>query len=239
MLISSKYSSPQRLLNRNSGKSRSLANKNKRSKKQDKMVIFDEPGRFSSDNLICVLKFVDQTTSRTHASSVTANYSYRSSAYDPDPALGTGAIPGFVELANLYENYRVLSMRAKITVMNQDTNSFILGAWPSNSFNPLNSLLSSDVQEFSGNPGGVQCMLGPNGTRPTSFVLTGIGESLFGPQYLTGDDYVSSTNSNPSISFYLNIGWFQYNGVNMSFPLALQCAIEYEVHFFGRRQLES
>ena len=114
------------------------------------MVIYKQPGRFAPDRLRANLVYIDTALTRTVTSSDAMNWSYRSSAYDPDPGAFSGSIPGFVELANLYSLYQVRSMLLDLEVSNQGTESVILVAWPSNVAQNTNSLTKADLMEYSG-----------------------------------------------------------------------------------------
>lgn len=228
--------------NRNANKRGKLSNRrntNRKSHNNNKLTIYRDIGRFISDRLRCNLLYNDTTTSRTHALSPAGNWAYRSSAYDPDPSLGTGAIPGFTELANLYEQYLVHSMTLKLQVANQDTIAYILGVWPSNIVASVNSLLSSDIQEYSANVGAQRRILATVQARPSSLQVRAEGLSLFGRQFLTDTTFASSTSGNPSIPYGINIGFFAGGGANMSLSMIVSAAVTYDVEFFGRRQLES
>ena len=102
----------------------------RRYRNKHRLVIYKQPGRFAPDRLRANLVYIDTALTRTVTSSDAMNWSYRSSAYDPDPGAFSGSIPGFVELANLYSLYQVRSMLLDLEVSNQGTESVILVAWP-------------------------------------------------------------------------------------------------------------
>jgi hypothetical protein len=183
----------------------------------------------------------DTTTTRTHALANTANWAYRSSAFDPDPSLGTGAIPGFAELANLYNHYLVRSMGLSLEIYNQDVNAYILGVWPSNVLQSVNSLLASDVIEFASNPGSVRAIMptANGGMNNRKHFVKATGLKLFGRQFLTDLDYASGTSTNPVLPYGINIGFTVGSGANIAFPPIVSAAVTYEIEFFGLRQLES
>jgi len=209
-------------------------------KREDRLVRLVEPGRFCPDRTFVRLRFNDITVVRNGpGASKNMNYAYRSSAYDPDPALGTGAIPGFVELANMYLEYRVHKMVAHVNVVNEETNAIILVGWASNVGASVNSLSASDILEFSSNKGAKQSILGKDvGQSRGSIVITADGLSLVGPSFLTDPNYSASTSSNPSSPFYINLGVTKPQS-NLAFGISVQTYVVYDVEFFSRRTLET
>jgi hypothetical protein len=168
------------------------------------------------------------------------NWNYRSSAFDPDSSLGSGAIPGFVELANLYNSYLVRSMSMTLEIANQSLDSMILGIWPSNALQNVNSLNAAAIQEYSSNPRSqrhlMPCSTAGDVLRTT---MTTTGKQLFGRQFLTDVTFASSTSSNPSLMYGINIGCFDGLGNNLPYPVVLSATVLYEIEFYGIRQLQS
>lgn len=204
-----------------------------------KLLILKTPGRFAPDRLRAKLVFLDTTLTRTVTSSDALNWSYRSSAYDPDPGAFSGSIPGFVELANLYSFYQVKRMKLNLTVANQNSESIILVAWPSNIAQNVNSLTKADLVEYSGNVRAKSAVVASsNGMSKASVTVIADGKQLVGPKYDTDLDYSASTSSNPSEMFHINIGMANPYG-NFTYPMLTRSRVVYEVEFFKLRQLES
>ncbi len=209
-------------------------------KNSNKIVILNEAGRFTPDRLKVKLVFQDPTVYRTATGSSQAmNWGYRSSAYDPDPLVLTGAIPGFAELANLYQEYCVHSMSADLKLGNQNTESIIAVVWPSNNYQNNNSLTSADIQEYSGNVNAKSTMIGSaSGYSIGVLNCKASGEQLVGSRFRTDLDYSSPTSTNPASMYYLNIGIIDCVS-NFTYGVAVQARLCYEVEFFKLRQLES
>ncbi len=205
----------------------------------NQLVVLTDVGRFAPDRLKVRLIYNDGVTSRTHAASNAMNFAFRSSAYDPDPGLLTGAIPGFVELANMYAQYLVHQIDTRMEIINQDTAAYIIGCWPSNVVQNVNSLTSSDIQEYSSNVHGSRHILPPVTGGPMRVQLRAVGTELFGRQFLTDEDFSGSTSGNPSTMYGVNIGIFRGDGSNMGFPVIVSTVNVYHIEFFGLRQLES
>lgn len=229
-----------------------LANKTRRPKRKnarnklDKLSLRAErtyrlktPGRFAPDRLRCVLVYQDTTDTRTVTSSNAMNWGYRSSAYDPDPAALSGAIPGFVELSNLYTSYCVHSMNLQLEVANQNSEAAILVTWPSNVLQNTNSLTKADLAEYSGNVRAQSHFLGnSNGINIMKINTTASAMQLVGPRFKTDLDYSSSTSTNPVEMYYINIGAYCPFG-NFTYALGTRARVLYDIEFFRLRQLES
>lgn len=206
---------------------------------RNQLLIMNDVGRFAPDRTFVRLCFNDVNLSRGNISGSACNWAYRSSAYDPDPLVGTGAIPGFVELANLYASYRVHAMTADIELYNQNLQAAVVGIWPSNTLQNNNSLAASDVIEYASNPQSQYHAIGTatgQGKLRTKVVASGL--RLVGPSFATDDSYASSTSTNPSSVYGINIGAAIYTGT-FSFTFGSKVQIIYDVEFFNIRQLES
>lgn len=229
---------------KNNNRSQSVRNKAKRSRnnsrKQYQVVHLRDAGRFCPDILYTTLRFSDQTLARSATGTSNAmNWGYRSSAFDPDPALLTGAIPGFVELANMFEQYRVHSMIASVTIINQETEGLIVTIWPAQLVQNVNSLNTSDIIEYGSNVGGKSIAIGP--VQSLAFKTVGCkasGMDLIGPTFKYDLDFASTTSGNPVNSFAINVGIAKTQG-NFNFPVGSRVVIRYMIEFFQRRQLES
>jgi len=204
-----------------------------------KLVILKSIGRFAPDRLRANLVYHDTTLTRTVTSSDAINWSYRSSAYDPDPAALTGSIPGFVELANLYTSYCVKSMTLDFETANQNSEAVILVAWPSNVAQNTNSLTKADLMEYSSNLRAQSKVLGAsNGINVAKLKVVANPRSLVGPKFNTDLDFSASTSTNPVEMYHINIGYANPYG-NFTYPMLTRSKVVYEVEFFRLRQLES
>jgi len=215
------------------------SNKRKKRNRQDRVVRLSTAGRFTPDRQIVSLRYNDTTTARSHALSNALNWNYRSSAFDPDSAFGSGAIPGFTELANLYERYLVHRMCLRIEFGNQDTTNYMLGIWPSNVGQNVNSLVASDIIEYAANPNGKYMMIPILQAGDARTTCTAVGTRLLGRQFMSDLDFTGGTGGNPTTMFYINIGVFRADGSNMAFAITVKASIMFRVEFFGLKQLES
>lgn len=214
----------------------------KRSKQMpdpSKLVIMRQIGRFMPDRLRVRLRYNDVNTYRIRSASSVQNWNYRSSAYDPDSALGSGAIPGFAELANMYQGYLVHKMEFQGEFNNGNGDSAIIGAWPSSTLQNVNSLTSNQIVEFSANPAGLSRIIPPNTARPVTLRCVAEGRKLFGRQFLTDTTYTGSTGGNPSVMYGINIGILNAAGTNWTFGFASKINITYDVEFMEVLQLQT
>jgi len=220
-------------------------NNNKRIKKvkipSDRRITLMGPGRFCPDRTFATLRWPDTTTTRAPpGSSTSMNWYYRSSAYDPDPAFGSGAIPGFVELANMYLSYRVHKMVLHLSIANEEPKGIIVSVIPSNELHNVNSLSASDILEYGANVNAEKFLLSNanGGLTNKTVTVAAEGIALVGPQYRTALEYTGSTSGNPAIMFYINVGIVECQQ-NFTFQPDICATIDYHIEFFDRRTLES
>ncbi len=212
--------------------------KNK-NKGNEKLVILKSPGRFAPDRMKVNLTYNDTITSRSVTSSDAMNWGYRSSAYDPDPGVLTGSIPGFVELANLYQSYCVHAMRLDLEIANQNTESVIMVCWPSKVLQNTNSLTAADLNEYAGNIHAQTRMIGNSAGMNRNRIFTRAkGLQLIGERFKTDLDFSSITSTNPVETYAINIGVISPLG-NFTYPMVVRSRVIYTVEFFEVRQLES
>jgi hypothetical protein len=204
-----------------------------------KLVIYRDIGRFTPDRIRTTLRYRDTTYSRGTTSNNAMNFNYRSSVFDPDSALGSGAISGFLELANLYISYRVLTMKLRCRMVNEEVTGVTLAIWPSNVLLNINSLAASDISEYASNPHSKQTISGSVNSPPVVLTSKISGVEMFGTQFLTDGAYASGTGGNPATMYGFNIGAATTLGSNFTTHMSFQNTIEYFVEFFELRQLES
>jgi hypothetical protein len=167
------------------------------------------------------------------------NWGYRSSAYDPDPSVLTGSIPGFAEMSNLYMEYCVHGMHMDLQIGNQNTENCIIVAWPSNSYQNVNSLSSADLADYSGNVRAKSVVLGPTtGQSGGRMKIHATGLQLVGNRFKTDLDYSAPVSTNPAQLYYINIG--VYDPVaNFAYGVVVKGRVIYDIEFFKLRQLET
>jgi len=129
------------------------------------ITLYKSPRTVMPSTYVTNLKYIVQDTV-TNVGGVRASISFRTEAYDVDPALGSTAMPGFAELGALYARYRALRMTYKFSVANQEAFSITTIHGFSNS-----SIASGSLSiGYAGNPLFNSGMLGP---------LTGQGRATY------------------------------------------------------------
>jgi len=218
--------------NRNNRGKRSRARP--RPKKNVKLVV-SKPGLGLPYHTKAFLVWRDLTTARTRGSADAMNFSVQSSAYDPDPAYATGAIPHFVELANEFNAYRVFSMKVDWEFINNNDNPVTCCIWPTPFPISANSLSYSQIIEYSANAGGRSFTVGRFDGQPRGR-LRGVthGRTWFGPNFHGDHIYSSSTSSSPSSMYYWNFGIFTPTQANFNNQVCSNLTVTYEIQFFEK-----
>lgn len=194
--------------------------------------------RFAPDCVLVELSYPDTVLTRTNPSSSYLSWRYRiNSAYDPDPALVSGAIPGFAFWAAGYTAYRVLSSSYSIDICNFEASAVDIVAAPSLVDLGLNY---SGTNELFGNPYASQALLSPSGgmdrARLKGTLDLGV---IWGNcnELVSSASFGSGVTANPSQPIYLNIGGVCSATFTLNKGLDYRCLIKYTVLFYQRRIL--
>jgi hypothetical protein len=196
--------------------------------------------RIVPDKYITNLVFYD-VTNHANVGSATVQWRYRNSAYDPDPALGTGAIAGFTELATLYTTYRVLRLEYKMVFYNSENFPVQVSIAPTSTDPGTNALSASNVDEL---PFSQTAYLSAKGGQDRGTV---IGKLDFGKfmgipsQYKSEINYAAAITTNPVSLLYLCVAVSSAQGsvftLNNGVPMTIK--IVYIVEFYNRTTLTS
>jgi len=227
--------------NKNKREKKARKNKNNRSAQSGAQLLqqIDTFGavRFSPRQiwptaLIATLKYQDGTTQRTNVASNYNSWRYRmNSAYDPDPALGTGSLSGFVELSTLYNNYKVLSFAVEAEVANRDTQPYNLVVCPTIKDVGLAYSGTYELGEFPrGKHRGFSAMGGMDRAKLTTKV--NLPEFVGTAQYEFDPAYSAAVTTNPTTIVYMNVGF--YGTVNQVNGVFSSCLCRYEILFYNR-----
>jgi hypothetical protein len=156
------------------------------------------------------------------------------SAFDPDPLLGSGAIPGFTEYSTFYVAYRVTQFRWSITMISDELFPVVAYVVPLNTdagANPATGLT------LAANPKGQTRALSSVGGPPTTFRGRLNLSNFFGIRgYNFDDDYNAAVTANPSVLLYLACG-AQAPSVFTASGLVVRVRISYCVCFNRRKNL--
>jgi hypothetical protein len=151
------------------------------------------------------LKYDDTSIVRTNVGATFVGWRYRmNSAFDPDPLLGTGALPGFNEYASFYVAYRVVDFAWSITLTNDELFPMTTYAVPLNQDpgpNPSNGLTLA--ANYKGSVRGLSAIGGPNARFSGRVNLA----NMFGiAGYNYDDDFNAGVAANPSVPLFFLVG---------------------------------
>ncbi len=161
---------------------------------------------FAPPAIIVDLFYVDLRVDNNAGSTYTSYRLRINGAYDPDPALGSGALPGFTEWAAIYRNYRVIKYEIEAEVSNLEAFPITVVASPSQADLGLNY---SNLFNLMANPGAVSRQLSAKGGidrdrfKITLDLGTYYGNTI---QWFGNDSFGATTSANPTTLFYMNVG---------------------------------
>jgi len=181
------------------------------------------------------LTYDDTTILRTNVANTVLGWRYRmNSAFDPDPLLGSGALPGFAEYATMFIAYRVINFEYSISISNNELFPMPIFVVPLNTdpgANPLNGYT------LAANPKGytriISSVGGPGATIRGRVNLA----NFYGLRgYNLDDDLNAPINGSPLALLYLLVGAFAPSPFTSS-GLITRVRLRYQVVFNRRRNL--
>jgi hypothetical protein len=202
--------------------------------------ILPKGGKICPDHFVSRLTYKD-TAVHTNVGFNNSQWRYRNSGYDPDPALGTGALAGFAELATLYTSYRVLRIEYEIVAYNMETFPVQIACAPLALDPGANALTADNIDELPYSQTGHLSSKG--GIDQCSLVgVLDFGKFLGIPkQYDQELNYSSAVTTNPVSQLYLAVAYSAANGAAFTAgngcPLTIK--LEYVIEFFARQELNS
>jgi hypothetical protein len=181
------------------------------------------------------LNYDDTSIVRTNVGSAFVGWRYRmNSAFDPDPLLLTGALPGFNEYATLFLAYRVIDFKWSVALSSDELFPMSTYVVPLNTdpgANPVNGYT------LAANPKGKPKPLSSIGGPPTRFSGSVNIANFFGIRgYNFDDDYNASVTANPSVLLYLLAGAVAPAPLTAS-GIVITVRLSYRVVFNRRRNL--
>jgi len=185
------------------------------------------------DRLRVHLIYADQIQVRNNVGVKYVSWRYRSSAYDPDPALGTGAIPGFTDFSNFYGNYRVHRMKLDFSVSNSETFGIAVKTIPTPTDPGANTAIISEFADA--NPRGISRLLAGSSAQNRCRIVTPwytviTIEGSIGAQF--DPNFSASVTSNPVNVIYI--------GLTTACPsvhaggIVTTVKVHYDLEFFNR-----
>jgi len=217
---------------------RTRRNKNKNSSGDGRLQLIDLPPMRTRlavlpDRLRVHLIYADQIQVRNNVGVKYVSWRYRSSAYDPDPALGTGAIPGFTDFSNFYGNYRVHRMKLDFNVINAEAFGVAVKTIPTPLDPGANTAIISEFADA--NPRGISKLLAGNQSQNRCRIVTPWYnvikiEGSIGAQF--DPNFAAAVNANPANVIYIGLttaaSMVHVNGI------VVTVKVHYDLEFFNR-----
>jgi hypothetical protein len=196
------------------------------------------PRLIMPDSILVPLKFTDITTSRTNAAAVYCSWRFRmNDCYDPDPLIGSGAVPAFVEWAGFFGLFRVMRFHYTIAMSGLDNIPGILHSGPS--ITDLGANYANIYELESETPYGRTSSFGALSAGQIARVQGSIDlpEFVGNLTYMGDDAYGSLTSTSPASRVFFNVGFTTPTAMTSGVFYSL--VITYEVNFYGRKNLAS
>jgi len=161
------------------------------------------------------------------------------SVFDPDPALGSGSVPGHSFYTAGYDAYRVLAIGYSIDVSNLEGSPVDVVVCPSLTDLGVNY---ASLNELFGNPYATQGLISAKGgqdrTRVKGFL--DLGQFWGNSTDLLGDaNFGSPVAGNPAQLLFLNVGGVSAAAFTTSNGLDYRFTMTFEVLYYRRKILIS
>lgn len=201
------------------------------------------PGVVVADRTYIKFHYMDTTSRLLAAAGNPYGYIryYANGLFDANPLILTSAIPGFTELASLYEQYRVHGAKITIRFVNQETFPSVVVIWPTDQ--DQTALITQQyLQEMCGNAFAKFRHVSSKGGMDRGVLSAYISfKKLVGTaNYNTEADYASVTSTNPVKLMYWNIGTYSMDNSNYTAAnVPFECRITFYAEMYNRRQLTS
>lgn len=164
------------------------------------------------------------------------------SPYDADPAFGSTATQGLVEMAAIYKRMRVTSYTTEISMYNQSPWAADVYIQHTNTLNGVSSGGSNtDLTSTATNPNCTTRLIGSVYKGDLSFRHTKtIAQVVGSPAPSTDDQWASQTNSVPTQSTYLLVGCRTRNpSLTFTDPIIFSVTIRFNTKFYDRKMLSA
>jgi len=148
-------------------------------------------------NIQTKCKFVQLNVINNAGAAKASNTFYVNGLYDVDPLLASTAIPGFSEMMDLYQNYRVIGGEVKARVTNNE--AFPVGVACGFVPNPGVGSNQFAVQDFGNKWTDMRVLSAKGGQDRCTFIEKFNCENLFGSSAYSGDvgNFLGTKTTNP------------------------------------------
>jgi len=189
---------------------------------------------YTPETIVVDLVYPDVAYNRNNVASTFVSWRYRAnSIFDPDPALGSGFVPGYTFYSGAYSIYTVLSIGYDISISNMENMPVDVLVWPSIVDLGLNY---AGIGEMFGNPHAAQSQIAAKGgqdrCRLRGIVDLGVSYGQIG-QYL-GGNFSAKFGSNPPGLIFLNVGGIAATNFTATNGLDVRVSLVYRVALGGR-----
>lgn len=207
-----------------------------------KTVSLTSVGEFAPPSLMVPLVYTDLQTIQTQNGQSQTNWYYRTSAYDVNPLIGTTAMPGYLELSALYNQYRVHKISVYVQACNMHTSPIVFSVWPSFETNSHNALTNTQIIEFGGAYRGFRLVVSPEGGVDKIRVRRSyrLSDLVGNDSWKDDSNYTATVTSNPTTMWNVNFGIAATVGtLTTGGGIQGVFGVTLEVEFFDRKTLIS
>jgi hypothetical protein len=191
-----------------------------------------------ADSLFVKLFYNDTTLLRNNVGGTVCSWRYRmNSAYDPDPALGTGAITGFNEYAALYDRYRVTKCSIDIEIANLESFAIEIIFAPTLLDVGTNYTGVSSMPEYPYGKKKILSIAGGKDSGRMKFTST-IARIEGSKSAYTDLLFSAVVNTNPTNTRWYNVGYITGGNVLVKGVFAV-VRLAYEVQFTERLNINA
>lgn len=187
---------------------------------------------YTPEAMLVDLVYPDTSFNRNNVASTFLSWRYRAtSIFDPDPALGSGSVPGYSYYAGGYNAYLVIGIGFDISLANMEASPVDIIVWPSVLDLGLNYAATN---EMFGNPHAAQNTISAKGgmdrARLKGYIDLG---SFYGntTQYISGYGSTFGTNG---ATIYLNVGGVSATAFTATNGLDVRVTLTYRTVVFSR-----
>jgi hypothetical protein len=191
-----------------------------------------------TDHVIVDLVYPDTSYTHNNVGVTYLSWRYRlNSIYDPDPALGSGSVPGYSAWSGFFNSYRVLATSYSLDISNLEASPVDVFVVPTTSDLGLNY---PNANELFGQPYCSQALIsaknGMDRVRLKGYIDLGnfYGNAV---QYLGNDAFGSGFGNNPGTILYLNVGGVSAANFTSGNGLDYRFTLTYTVLLTGRKTL--
>jgi hypothetical protein len=162
--------------------------------------------------------------------------------YDIDPTIGGSYVPGFTEWSAFYKLYRVLSVKARLDLVNFDSGTVLKVVFLPLNLDPGATPSLQDIVSWALQPRARTTMLSKSGGMDrSSLALSFQCRDVVGTDsFFYDDSYGANVTTVPDNNVYVAIGAFVVGGIgSFTQGLGTSLTLTMQVEFYERNSLLS